>query len=78
MAKNTSVALGESFNDFIDEQVSSGRYGSASEVVRAGLRLMQEHETRLAALKQHIDAAIERGGAYSDDELGEALAADLK
>jgi len=77
MAKNTSIALGDSFNDFIDEQVASGRFGSASEVVRAGLRLMQERETRLAALKHRIDAAIERGGSYSEDELGKALSADL-
>jgi len=47
------------------------------ELVRAGLRLMQERETRLAALKHHIAAAIERGGAYSDSELGGLLSADL-
>lgn len=77
MAKNTSVALGDSFNEFIDEQVSSGRYGSASEVVRAGLRLMQEHETRLAALKHHINSAIKRGGANSSEDIQKALDAEL-
>ena len=56
MAKNTSISIGDHFAEFIDSQVSSGRFGSASEVVRAGLRLLEEHEKRLKVLR---DALIE-------------------
>lgn len=56
MTKNTSIALGDHFSNFIGQQVQSGRYGSASEVVRAGLRLLETHEARVKALQ---DALIE-------------------
>lgn len=54
MGRNTSVALNDHFADFIDSQVDSGRYGSASDVVRAGLRLLEEHETRVRALQEAL------------------------
>ena len=51
MSKNTSISLGEHFTSFVEAQVGQGRYSSASDVVRAGLRLLEEQETKLAALR---------------------------
>jgi antitoxin ParD1/3/4 len=51
MSKNTSISLGDHFADFVEEQVAQGRYSSASEVVRAGLRLLEEREASLQALR---------------------------
>lgn len=57
MARNTSVTLSEHFLHFVDGQVASGRYGSASDVVRAGLRLLEEREAQLQAIR----AALKEG-----------------
>ncbi|MGV6871180.1 type II toxin-antitoxin system ParD family antitoxin [Pseudochelatococcus sp. B33] len=61
MARNTSVSLGDHFTDFIDTQVRTGRYGSASDVVRAGLRLLEEHEAKVKALEAALIAGEESG-----------------
>jgi antitoxin ParD1/3/4 len=62
MARNTSVTLGDHFADFIEEKVQQGRYGSASDVVRAGLRLLEEREAKLETLRAALIEG-ERSGA---------------
>lgn len=61
MARNTSISLGDHFATFIDAQVQTGRYGSASDVVRAGLRLLEEHETKVRALQEALIAGENSG-----------------
>ncbi|MGR4864372.1 type II toxin-antitoxin system ParD family antitoxin [Caulobacter sp. LARHSG274] len=61
MSKNTSISLGDHFQAFIEGQISDGRYGSASEVIRAGLRLLEEREARLAALRAALIEGEESG-----------------
>jgi len=74
MAKNTSISLNAHFNEFITERVKNGRYGSASEVVRAGLRLLESNETRLNALRTLLAEGEESGFAdYSYDKLIQQL-----
>jgi antitoxin ParD1/3/4 len=54
MSKTTSINLGDHFQSFIDHQISSGRYGSASEVVRASLRLLEEREQKIEGLRRAL------------------------
>lgn len=61
MTKNTSIVLSEHFQTFIAEQVEEGRYGSASEVVRAGLRLLESHEAKMAALRAAVKEGLNSG-----------------
>ncbi|KRA64729.1 hypothetical protein ASD79_20005 [Caulobacter sp. Root655] len=65
MSKNTSIVLSEHFQTFIEAQMADGRYGSASEVVRAGLRLLENHEARMAALRAALNKGVESG--FIDD-----------
>ncbi|HEY0107610.1 MAG TPA: type II toxin-antitoxin system ParD family antitoxin [Rhizomicrobium sp.] len=61
MAKNTSISLGDHFVAFVDDQVAKGRYGSASDVVRAGLRRLEEDEAKLEALRAALIAGENSG-----------------
>jgi len=76
MARNTSISLGEHFTGFIDGQVKSGRYGSASDVVRAGLRLLEEHEAKVRALQDALIEGEQSGAAKPFD--GDAFLARMK
>lgn len=59
--KTTSVALGSHFEDFIQDSIQSGRYNNASEVVRSGLRLLEEQERRMAVLRSAIEEGLDSG-----------------
>lgn len=63
MQKNTSVTLGVHYEKFISQQVLQGRFGSASETIRAGLRLLEERETKLALLRHALVDGEESGAA---------------
>ena len=67
MGKNTSVALGEHFEEFVKFRIKEGRYKNASEVIRAGLRLLEEEEQKYYALKTAIQEGIESGIAVNFD-----------
>ncbi len=67
MSKNTSVALGDYLHGFVEQKVREGRFGNASEVVRAGLRLLEERETKIAALRAAVQEGLDSGPAQSFD-----------
>lgn len=69
------VRIGERWEGFIARVVQDGRYDSASDVVREGLRLVEEQEAKLQALRTTLDEAIAAGGAFDDAEIDAALAA---
>lgn len=64
-----NVSIGKRWEAFVDAAVESGRYGSASEVIREGLRLVEEREAKLQALRDTLNASIERGGFVTSEEL---------
>lgn len=67
MDRNTSISIGDYFDSFIKSRISSGRYKNASEVVRAGLRLLEEEENKIMALRAAIQEGIESGYAQDFD-----------
>jgi antitoxin ParD1/3/4 len=67
MSRNTSISLGEHFDDFISRRIADGRYNNASEVIRAGLRLLEEEEIKFIALRKAIDEGLESGVADAFD-----------
>ena len=70
-----NVSIGDRWEAFVDRIVRAGRYSSASEVVREGLRLVEEREAKLNALRTMLDASITAGGDASDADIDSALEA---
>ncbi len=65
--KNTSISLGNYFDQFVSNQVTGGRYKNVSEVIRAGLRLLENEESKVTALKNAIQEGIDSGIAHDFD-----------
>ncbi len=80
MSKNTSITLGSYFDQFMQSILTEGRYKNASEVVRAGLRLLEEEEKKTALLRQAIEDGINSGWAedFDPDEHLKSLKAKRK
>jgi antitoxin ParD1/3/4 len=64
MSRNTSISIGDYFDSFIQNRISAGRFNNASEVVLAELRLLEEEENRIIALREAIQEGVESGIAY--------------
>ena len=67
MNKNTSISLGNYFDEFVQNSISKGRFKNVSEVIRAGLRLLEEEESKVIALKNAIQEGIDSGIAHDFD-----------
>lgn len=65
--KNTSISLGDYFDQFVSNQLSTGSYKNASEVIRAGLRLLEDEENKVMALRNSIQEGIDSGIAHHFD-----------
>jgi antitoxin ParD1/3/4 len=70
-----NVSVGDHWEGFIEQVVREGRYASAGDVVREGLRLVEEREARLGALRETLAASLAAGGEVSESEIDAALAA---
>ncbi|TPE47895.1 type II toxin-antitoxin system ParD family antitoxin [Amaricoccus solimangrovi] len=73
-----NVSIGPRWEGFVEGVVKDGRYGSASEVVREGLRLVEEREAKLAALRRTLEASIAEGGEAESDTVRAQLEARAK
>ena len=73
-----NVSVGKRWEEFVAGLVATGRYGSSSEVVREGLRLVEEREAKLGALRNTLNASIERGGSFTDEEVAAGIEEHLR
>lgn len=76
MARNTSVTLGRHFDEFVSEIIIQGRFQTVSEVVRAGLRKLEEDESKLQALREKLKSG--ENSAIIENFDGKQLLADLR
>lgn len=67
MSKNTSISLGTYFEEFVQNRINEGRFKNVSEVIRAGLRLLEEEEIKIIALRHTIQSGIDSGIAHDFD-----------
>lgn len=67
MSKNTSISLGNYFDEFVHSRITEGRYKNVSEVIRAGLRLLEEEESKVIALRNAIQEGVDSGIAKDFD-----------
>ena len=67
MGRNTSVILGEHFDDFIKSEIDSGRFKSASEIIRSGLRLLEDEKHKIRAINEALIVGEMSGEAYEFD-----------
>ena len=68
MNKNTSISLGNYFDEFVQSRIKEGRFKNVSEVIRAGLRLLEEEESKARALKSAIQEGVDSGIAHDFDQ----------
>lgn len=80
MSKNTSITLGSYFEQFIQSVLTEGRYKNASEIVRAGLRLLEQEEQKALVLRKAIEEGVNSGWAedFNADEHLKTLKAKSK
>ena len=72
VGKNTSISLGQHYEEFIAQKLASGAFKNASEVVRAGLRLLEEREQKVEILRKALDEGL-RSGVVTDFDPEEFL-----
>ena len=73
-----NVSVGKRWEEFIDALVKSGRYASATEVMREGLRLVEEREAKFNSLRETIEASLAEEGELTDEDVGAELRAHVQ
>jgi antitoxin ParD1/3/4 len=70
-----NISIDKRSQELVDKILRSGRYATASEVIREGLRLLEERDRKLQALRETLDNSIAQGGEVTEEELDAALEA---